>query len=247
MLDWFQCLRGSHDWSEWRFRGRACEQERVCLRVGCDKTEQRQGHEFGPWHYVAPRSCDEVQVCVRCGAENHRQGGHRWRDWHTPGTGTCRQIQRCMRCPAQNEREVHSWSAWEYRESHLSGVAGQYCEGIRSCTRCGITETSQIGHDWSVWEYETPCSCNLVRHCARCAYRQSRNAEAAEHDWGPWTANSDRECYSRVRVCRHCGRREERREQEPVHQWGEWQIIVPGQLLRRRVCRNCGFREDRSD
>ncbi len=158
-----------------------------------------------------------------------------------------RQIQRCMRCPAQNEREVHSWSAWEYRESHLSGVAGQYCEGIRSCTRCGITETSQIGHDWSVWEYETPCSCNLVRHCARCAYRQSRNAEAAEHDWGPWTANSDRECYSRVRVCRHCGRREERREQEPVHQWGEWQIIVPGQLLRRRVCRNCGFREDRSD
>jgi hypothetical protein len=106
----------------------------------CHETESRQGdHQFGPWAYAAPDSCQQLRRCQRCAEQQTQQAGHVWDVWVFEGPTSCNQLHFCRRCAARELRAAteieHDWGDW-------APVDGDPpTQEQRACLRCHIQET----------------------------------------------------------------------------------------------------------
>jgi len=80
-------------------------------------------HKFSNWEYVADGSCDQIQVCKRCGYEQWRNDTHQFSDW---------------------EYSKLEKSEWEQRGGYYIELI---CNAKRVCRRCDYVERSK-GHEW---------------------------------------------------------------------------------------------------
>lgn len=107
-------------------------------------------------HEWKAATCEEPEVCTKCGKENHPALGHDWQ------VATCIAGKTCAVChKSEGEPLGHDWIEADCQES-------------KHCSRCGETEGEPLGHDL------IEASCEAARHCSRCAYIEGH---PLVHNW----------------------------------------------------------------
>jgi hypothetical protein len=74
---------------------------------------------------MADGSCQQVQVCGRCGFEGRRVV-HKYGKWEYVTEQSCKQVYECSRCGQKQEQVEHDW----WTVPHYDLVA-------EVCGRCG--------------------------------------------------------------------------------------------------------------
>jgi hypothetical protein len=149
-------------------------------------------------------SYDIAVYCTACGAELSRQtftvpAGHEAGDAvkENEAAATCTEdggydaVVYCTVCGEEISRTAvtlpalgHDWGEWSEDTAPTCTEAGVK---IRSCARCGGTDTGEIaalGHDWSAWNVVTAPSVEVPglerRICFRCTEIETREIPALE-------------------------------------------------------------------
>ena len=162
-------------------------------------------------------------------------------------------------CPDPKLYEVlpalgHVWGAWG------PGIpAGCTSAGttVRSCTRCGVTEsmpTAALGHSWGSWTVVVSPTCtsfgSTQRLCSRCGALETASQAALGHLWGGWAPSVAATCTLpgiNERTCSRCGAREQQAAAALGHLWGLYTTVsaptctLPG--TNERVCSRCFARQ----
>jgi len=125
-----------------------------------DKGKCRLGFHAGDWRYVDPLSCEQTQICARCGQESQRTQ-HQWQEWQYGDVKSCTMVRQCQRCQNEESKVEHTWGDWEY-------VHRYRCVQQRNCTRCtAVQDTTRTEHQWADWEF-SDWYWGPVRVCTRC-------------------------------------------------------------------------------
>jgi len=125
-----------------------------------DKGKCGLGFHQGPWIYLEPDQCDQLQVCERCAAES-RRSEHNWGEWTYPAGDACDLVRICQRCQERESQVAHDWGEWEYLDEGS-------CDQAQRCNRCGQwNDARQAGHQWGPWGYH-PDYRSSIRACTRC-------------------------------------------------------------------------------
>jgi len=81
-------------------------------------------------------------------------------DWTYPDE-RCVRVRTCERCGEVTRKQEHTWTAFEYVETHG-------CEQERRCDRCRAVE-SRLVHVWGPWLYVgTEQHFRQSHTCRRC-------------------------------------------------------------------------------
>ena len=230
-----------HDWGEWvELSAPGCvtpgKQSHSCARCGETVSEDIEpiGHNWGFWIVELEPTCtengSEIRSCYRCGqaeqkdidALGHAPGEPQQKNFTEPSCtepGGYDMVVSCTRCgkPISSEHieiEVlgHNWGAWEEITAPTCTEPG---EGVRSCERCGETETGPLdalGHNWGEKEVITAPTCTEAGEyhfvCTRCGASMQEPVDALGHDWEEGLVTSQRtleHAGERILSCRRCG------------------------------------------
>jgi serine/threonine protein kinase len=130
--------------------------------------------------------------------------------------------------------------------AHVHQWKDATCTEPRTCTSCGATEGSALGHNWGAWTVTEAPSCLNAGTERRVCNRDSSHVEnravaATGHDWGPWTRVTEPTCTAEgreTRVCRNNSAHEDSRKVDKLsHDWIEATYDTP------KTCRRCGAQE----
>ena len=126
------------------------------------------GHSWSYWQHVSSESCNQHNICKRCGEEDLRIK-HIWSSWEYISDDSCNQRRICKRCAFEETRvEEHIWSGLEY-------IRDDSCIKHRVCKRCGKESSGYINHlwsEWSSWEKDVGFI-QYHRECLHCGESES--------------------------------------------------------------------------
>ena len=134
-------------------------------------------------------------------------------------------------------------------EEHTHVWVDATCTTPKTCSACGETEGSALGHDWGTWSTTSPATCNIAgletRVCANDpAHRETRTIPALGHDWGAWSTTSPATCNIAGLETRVCANDPTHIETRTIfalgHAWGAWTVTTPAACettgVETRVC-----------
>jgi hypothetical protein len=131
-------------------------------------------------------------------------------------------------------RDEEGHLKWEY-------ISSTSCEQIRTCIRCGKSETRIEHQRWSDWKYISDGLCEQKETCSRCGKLKSSNTRI-EHHWSKWeyvSGDGGSHCIEK-RTCSRCG---SSLESKAEHKWSEWEYLRDGSCAKTRGCKRCGYSE----
>ena len=148
----------------------------------------------------------------------------------------------------------HAWSVWGPGIPASCTTPGTT---VRSCTRCGITEsipTDVLSHSWGSWTVVISPTCttpgSTQRICSRCGALETSIQIAPGHLWGGWAPSVDATCTLpgiNERTCSRCGIKEQQVVAALGHLWGPYGVVsaptctLPG--TNERICARCSIRQ----
>lgn len=166
------------------------EETETCTRCGDTiggATIPATGHDW------EDATCTEPKTCSNCGKTSGSALGHDWGDWEIWIEGSCDEMdmpgERRRWCQNCNEEDVDE----NYRPDHDWQDAT--CTEPETCSNCGATRGSRLGHEWDAYPYYDPCKCSrcdVVIH----SWEDCTCADCGDHD-DSWI---DDDCY-----CSGCG------------------------------------------
>lgn len=178
------------------------------------------------WHEWAPATCQQPEICEKCGRAHGDPLPHKWKE------ATCTEPRNCMLCgETEGEPLGHDW---------LDAT----CTEPRTCSRCHETMGEPAGHTWE------PANCLHPMTCSICGEEKGR---IGSHKWQPATCEEPRTCKfcgaaegeslghqwldatcTEPKTCEVCGKT----EGEPAgHQWKAATVLSP------KICEICGETE----
>ena len=178
------------------------------------------------FHKWQPATCQQPEICLRCGRIHGEPLPHRWKD------ADCLHPRTCMLCgETEGEPLGHDW---------LDAT----CTEPQICTRCGATQGKPAGHKWEKANCQHPeqclvcgavrgergdhvwreATCEEPRTCELCGETEG---EPLGHDW------VDADC-THPKTCAVCGVTE---GEALGHQW------LPATIAAPKTCKVCGETE----
>lgn len=106
------------------------------------------GHKWSEWSFGPLESCEQIQICQRCGKKNsNARTIHSWGGWAFDDSSSCLQHKTCERCKIKSTESihVHEWLEWK--------SYAQFAEK-RTCKKCKVENKNIKIHDhvWRVVE-----------------------------------------------------------------------------------------------
>lgn len=201
--------------------------------------ENALGHDWSAWYLIDSPDCEdegaERRDCSRCQLTETRGVAATGHDWETEDDGsnkytedlaaTCTQpgseSVHCTKCTAVLDSRTidplgHDWGegdGWKVIDSPSCEDSGTK---MRTCKRCGITETEGLnpnGHDWNTEptiDSAATCTTDGSKsiHCKNCsATISSETIPATGHKFGDWETITSPTCQNtgvQQRVCEVC-------------------------------------------
>lgn len=158
------------------FTEATCTQGKTCNRCGTVWSSPLD-------HSWIDATCDQPKTCSVCNTTEGSALGHDWGDWEIWIDSSCDEMdmpgERRRWCQNCNEEDVDD----DYRPDHDWQDAT--CTEPKTCSVCGATEGTKLGHDWE----NDPQSTDSI--CTRCP-------EVCSHD------NYDEEADGET--CPDCGK-----------------------------------------
>jgi len=109
----------------------------------CARCGKTQGEALG--HRWESATCETPKTCSQCGKTRGLEKGHRWQ------AATCTQPQYCPVChKTEGVPAEHAWQA-------------ATCESPKTCTLCALTEGEPLAHQWQPATTEAPKTCRLCQ------------------------------------------------------------------------------------
>ena len=119
------------------------------------------------FHKWQPATCQQPEICLRCGRIHGEPLPHRWKD------ADCLHPRTCMLCgETEGEPLGHDW---------LDAT----CTEPQICTRCGATQGKPAGHKWE------KANCQHPEQCLVCG---AVRGERGDHVWREATCEEPRTC-----------------------------------------------------
>ena len=146
-------------------------------------------------HTWADANCTAPKTCTACGITEGEALGHELVD-HAAQAPTCTEkgwdaYQTCNRCDYSSYKELAA-------TGHNYGSAT--CDQAASCSVCGFSSGSALGHEFVDYKYNNDAKCELdgtkTAKCIRCDVTDTKTAEgtALQHNWASANCASPSTC-----------------------------------------------------
>lgn len=178
------------------------------------------------WHTWAQATCQQPEICEKCGRMHGDPLPHRWKE------ATCSAPRTCMLCgKTEGGMLEHIWLDATCTEPQICSLCGETqgtsaghtwekanCLHPMRCSTCGEEKGSIGSHKWQA------ATCEIPKTCTFCGETEG---EPLGHVW------LDATC-TQASTCEVCGQT----EGEPAgHQW------KPATVLSPKRCKVCGETE----
>ena len=146
-------------------------------------------------HTWADANCTAPKTCTACGITEGEALGHELVD-HAAQAPTCTEkgweaYKTCNRCDYSSYKELAA-------TGHNYGSAT--CDQAASCSVCGFSSGSALGHEFVDYKYNNDAKCELdgtkTAKCIRCDVTDTKTAEgtALQHNWASANCASPSTC-----------------------------------------------------
>ncbi len=261
------------------YKAATCTSPKTCTKCGAT-SGSALGHKYGA--YVVDNATYHARTCSVC--KNKQQAKHNmvngqctvcyykastsgtkncthgnWTDWIITKEATCTasgiKKRTCRKCDYVEFQAIlatgHSYKA-------------ATCTSPKTCTKCGITSGSALGHDFPFLAPESKYTKDSNYHyilCSRgCGTKQKEKHEyynngttekcivcgfvKCKHDWTPWLVTKEATCKAKgteKRICKICQTIETRSINKLEHDYPLTTSIENRAVnYHYLVCKNCG-------